>query len=113
MSKAAELKEKSPELYTDEQIRSYAENADNLHEIKVLKDTKGGEVMLKMLMGDVAAKTRKFATSYNQLTYNEMVALGADINAYLAVARLFMNADANLKEYTTAVDEALEKALRN
>lgn len=86
--------ERSPE--TEELM----DQKDMLHDIKVLKESKGGQELIKLITQDVITSMRKLALS-------DKDPLSATLKANLDLLTLLMNA----KENEEAVDQMIEEAL--
>jgi hypothetical protein len=108
MTRLQQLRESRPELLSDEQTVTLAEQADNLHDIKGLADTDGGKRLVEILMTDAVSSFYRACSSYRTATHLELIALLADVSSKLDTAKLLINS----KEGMEYLDAELNRALR-
>lgn len=108
MSRLTKVKEKAPELLTNPEVASLAEQADQLHKIKALADTDGGKELIKLLLTDVVGSVNRLIGLYRTATRDELVSTIAEMSAHLNTARLLINSKDNLE----FLDSELEDMLR-
>ena len=82
------------------EVEELMDQKDQLHNIKVLKESPGGQELIKLLVADVITSMRKLALS-------DKVPLSATLKANLDLLHLLMNA----KDNEEIVDEAIAEAL--
>lgn len=107
MARKDRLKRNNPAAYENEDVRTLAEQADQLGDIKAILDTEGGKHLRDLLLQDVTSKVHALEANYRSASHAELVALCADLSAYLQLARLLIKAEENEKALDSALQEAL------
>lgn len=107
MTTRKKLREENPEALNNPEVELLVDQADQLHAIKVLAQTTGGEELLKATMADVVATVNALASSYKTMPHVEMIAVCATLSAHLNMARLLANAEENEKVVIEALEDAL------
>lgn len=108
MSRVSKLKEQRPEVLSNPEIYQLAEQADIIHELKALYDSKSGKQLVKLLIGDAINVVHNLRSSYKTATHTELIALIALMDASISTAKLLMEA----KEVNDVINSELEEALR-
>jgi hypothetical protein len=109
MSRTAKLKQERPDLYNNQDIRLFAEQADKLHDLKGLNDSPGGKQLVALLKNEIENKTATLAGQHLELTHQQMVGISAGIQACRDIVRLLENAETNMKHAEEQLDEAMEE----
>lgn len=108
MSRLAQLKRDNPDFEVDEQITATTEQIDQLHKIKTVGDSEGGQELVKLLLQDVRGNVSRLTSMYRTATHLELLAVISQMESKLDLARLITNA----KEGQKILEEQLEEALR-
>lgn len=108
MSQLSKLKEKSPEMLSNPDIVQLAEQADVMHDFKVLYDSEGGKQLVRQLLRDAISSVHRLRGSYQTASHSELQAIIASIDSQITTADLLLNA----KEVTAVLNAELEEALR-
>lgn len=107
MSQVNRLKKQNPEALNNEDIRSLAVEADNLHDIKAIATSKAGETLIILLRSDLASRVSELEAKYKTASHTELVAVCADLSANFQLLRLLHNAATNEEIVTAALEDAL------
>lgn len=107
MSRKETVKSQKEGALEDSFLLDLVESADSVQDIKAIADQPGGKELVRLLLKDVVSNVMKLASSYSVLTHTEMIALGAQLNERLALAKLIMNAADKEKELDQAIADAL------
>lgn len=107
MSTKKRLREENPEALNNPEIETLADQADQIHAIKVMAQTEGGEVLLQLTLSDVVNTVNELAANYKKYSHTDLIAVCATLSAHYNMARLLAGAEANEK----ALQEILADAL--
>lgn len=107
MSRVSKVKEQYPEA--DASVWSFAEQADQLHDLRALADTDGAKQLTQLLMRDAVDRINVLRSRYTELTHTEFIAHCAALDEKLTLARLFLNAEDNLAEAERQLEDALQE----
>ena len=109
MSRKQEIKEKNPEAMQDGFLVDLVDAADSAHDIKAIAQQPGGQELVRLLMKDVVQNVTRLGSSYSELTHTQFIAICAQMNERLQLARAIMNAEAREKELDEAITQALSE----
>jgi len=107
MSRKETVKNQKKDALEDSFLLDLVESADSVQDIKAIAQQPGGQELVRLLLKDVVSNVTRFASSYSTLTHIEMIALGAQINERLVLAKLLLNAEDKEKELDQAIQDAL------
>lgn len=107
MSKKAKIRENNPERADDPYVSELAEQFDQVHDLKTLYDTAGGERLVELLIKDVVRSVRRLQSNYMEYTHPQFIAECAALNANLNLARALTGAKANKEHLEEMIKDAL------
>lgn len=107
MSRKSKVLKDNPEVAEDEDLLSLIEQADEQHDIKAMAESNGGKIVAKLLLQDVVGKVMQLEAMYKTASHIELVAVIADLSAYLTTAKLFIRSKENVKLLDEQIAEAL------
>ena len=111
MSRKAEIKNSNPELLEDGFMMDLIESADSVQDIKAIADQPGGKELVRLLLKDVTHTVTLLGNSYADMSHVQMIALCAQMQERLVLAKLIKNAAEKEKELDESITEALAEAL--
>lgn len=107
MSRKEAVKEKNPDALNDGFLLDLVESADSVQDIKAIADQPGGKELVRLLLEDVTRTVILLGSSYRELSHTEMIALCAQMQERLSLAKLIKNAADKEKELDQAIIDAL------
>lgn len=107
MSRRSKVKKENPEALKNEDILSLIDQADIQQDIKVMAESAGGKIVTKLLIQDVVNKIMQLEAMYKTASHVELIAVIADMLAYLNTAKLLTRSKENLKLLDEQIAEAL------
>jgi hypothetical protein len=96
MSREKEIKKNNPEA--DESLLELARQFDENHDLKVLHDTNGGKLLVRLLVQDIIGTMNRIAANRATYTLSDFQAAGSDIETKLNIVRALIRAEDN-EEY--------------
>jgi len=105
------LKEKLPELMSNEYVVSVADATDTLHSIKALMDQEGGRNLLALTLKSIRQSVDGIIGGYRTISHTELVALCASLEAHMAMARLLTHASERYEESKAHLEKEIDEAL--
>lgn len=107
MSRKEHIKEQNPEALQDGFLVDLVEAADSVQDIKAIADQPGGNELVRLLLKDVTQTVIRLGSAYSELSHIEMIALCAQMQERLVLAKLIKNAANKERELDEAITEAL------
>lgn len=107
MSRKETIKDQNPEALADGFLLDLIESADSVQDIKAIADQPGGQELVRLLLKDVTQTVVRLGSSYSELSHIEMIALCAQMQERLVLAKLIKNAADKEKELDQAITDAL------
>jgi hypothetical protein len=107
MSRKQAIKDTNPEALQDGFLVDLIESADSVQDIKAIADQPGGQELVRLLLKDVTQTVIRLGASYGDLSHIQMIALCAQMQERLVLAKLIKNAADKEKELDQAITDAL------
>ena len=107
MSRRSKILKENPEVSENEDLMTLIEEADKLHDIKVLATSPGGKLITKALLQDVVNKIAQLESMYKTASHTELIAVIADMSANLSLAKVFIKSEENVRLLDEQIAEAL------
>jgi hypothetical protein len=107
MSRKETIKDANPEALKDGFLVDLIESADSVQDIKAIADQPGGQELVRLLLKDVTQTVVRLGSSYSELSHIQMIALCAQMQERLSLAKLIKNAADKEKELDQAITDAL------
>jgi hypothetical protein len=107
VSRQATIKESNPQALEDGFMVDLIASADSVQDIKAIADQPGGQELVKLLLVDVVSTVNRLGCSYGELSHIQMIALCAQMQERLVLAKLIKNAADKEKELDQSIADAL------
>ena len=91
------------------EVNDMLEDLDKLADLDVTARSKGGKVLLQSLVSDIVSSMDTLCVKYPTLTMQEFVALCADMNSKVDLARVLSRAEKNKKALEGMIEETLKQ----
>jgi hypothetical protein len=84
------------------------EDIKKYSKLKTLKESEGGELLIKALNKDIVSVIQELSNNYKKLTIQEFVGLSASLSEKLSILNVLNNSKNNLKLAQEALKELNE-----